>query len=457
MKLLTALAAAGLLAVALPATQAQQEQFGHCGNITLVFMNPDIRPREDGYVHVSGTFFIQFQAIGETAAQVATIAFSFGKPIPDPVTTCDAPGEPVTGVRIPKYRVDKDGSDGFFVPINTTLVPDGEYSAAITAFDSGGGYLAQFYTKAIVENGAECRTQRVCQDNVMPWPMILPGDGEQTNGVNGITIEFGEFVADVTVKINGEQVIPQPWTPPERDDDAKPDNDDEDCGPLNEGPPRGAPVCRRVLWGSGFIVDRVPNPGDVIEVQSIDQAGIPGTKIVTVGGVTQGGTIVLVEPELTLSAETTEAEVEAGQTAEYRLKLVNVGEGTAEARMTVEGPEGVVTEWDSPTVQVEKGAERFVTFKATPAQDLRPGGYTLLAKATYKSGTADQEKQLVLTLRVTEYRPVPQSPIRQTRANVTEAPEDDAGANRAPGLEPALLVAAGAAVAIALRGRQRRP
>lgn len=451
---LTALAAtAALLAAATPFALAQQEEFGHCGDISLVFMNPDLRPRDDGYVHASGTFFIQFQAIGPNAASVSGIRFSFGKPLPDGAATCDAPGEPLVIAGVPGYRSDATPEDGFYVPINTTLVPDGEYGASVIAYDASGGYLAAFYTKAIVENGPNCRNDRVCEDNTQPWPIILPGDGVQVHPDGGITVEFGEAVADVTVKINGEQVIPRLWTPPARDNDVTPNNDAEECGPRAQLPGN---LCSRIVWGSGFHVAREPADGDVIEVRAIDGSGNEATKVVTVGGATQGGAIELVEPELTMTAETTEIEVEAGQSAEYRVKLVNVGSGQAEARMTLQGPEGVATEWSSPSVTVPSGGEEVLTLKATPSQDVRPGGYTLVAKATYKSGTADQEKQLALALKVTEYRPVPESPLRRQRAELNQTAVDEAAADgpqRTPGMEPLLAIGALALLAVARRRR----
>jgi hypothetical protein len=454
MKRILTFAAVALMALpALPA--GAQEGFGACGNITLIFMNQDLRPRDDGFVHVSGTFFIQFQAIGADASRVAKVAFSFGKPFPDGVAACDTPVEPATGAYVRNYRSDADAADGFFVPINTTLVPDDTYGAAITAFDASGAYLAQFYTKAIVENGPNCFPQRTrCEDHVLPWAMILPGDGNQTNEVGGITIEFAEPVVDVQVKINGEQVIPQPWEPPARDDDAIPDNDGEECTTPEEL--RFLPVvCRRVVWGSGFRVDREPAVGDVIEVKAIDTSGNEHTKTVNVGGSTQGGTIELATPELQVSADLPEQAVEAGETAEYRLKLVNVGQGNAEARMTVSAPEGVATEWSNPTIAVPSGAEEFVILKATPGQDLRPGGYTLQVKAIYKSGTEDVEKSLALALKVEEFRPVPVSPLRQTRANSTAADDGaDDQPRRSPGAEPVLLL--GAIAVLVLVERRRR-
>lgn len=444
---------AALLALAALPALAQQDEFGQCGDIQLIFMNPDLRPRDDGLVYASGTFFIQFQAIGEGAARVAKIGYSFGKPLPDALVTCDFPNEPLLLAGMHNYRVDATPEDGFFVPINTTTVPDGEYAASIVAYDASGTYLSAFWAKAVVENGPNCRTDKVCEDHTQPWPIILPGDGAQVNEAGGITIEFGEFVADVTVRVNGELVIPAPWVPPARDDDVQPDNDHDDCGPLQDF--TLVNLCHKTVWGSGFRIDRTPVDGDVIEVRAIDTAGNKATKIVTVGGATQGGAIELVEPEVTLTAEATELEVEAGQAAEYRLKLVNVGTGAAEVRLTVQAPEGVTSEWGTPTVTIASGAEEFVALKATPAQDVKPGSYTLVAKATYKSGTADQEKNLGLGLKVTEYRPVPESPLRRTRANLTADDEGgDATGRRTPGVEPLLVAAALGAVA-ALERRRR--
>jgi hypothetical protein len=462
MRKFPALALAAL--VALPALAAQAQQpFPQCGAVSLIFMNPDLRPRDDGYVHASGTFFIQFQAIGDRAAEVAKIGFSFGKPLPDALATCEppAPLPPLTGVYIPQYRSDATPEDGFFVPINTTLVPDDIYGAALDAYTADGAVLAHLYTQAVVENGANCfPTADRCADHTAPWPIVLPGDGAQTNPVGGITIEFAEGVSDVLVRINGEQVVPEPWTPPARDDDAQPDNDDADCSALqgitDQTPLGNNYVCHRTIWGSGFHLAREAKAGDVIEVRALDQAGNEATKVLTIGGATQGGAIALQEPELQMTVDAVEQEVEAGQAAQWRLKLINVGQGDAEARMTVQAPDNVSVEWDAPTVTVAAGQEQVVVLKATPARDVKPGSYSVVAKATYKSGTDDKEQQLPLKLGVREYRPVPESPLRQTRVNTTDNEPPPENARATPGLEPAFAAGAVAAVALLVARRARR-
>jgi hypothetical protein len=447
--------------VAAPFVAAQAPQpFPQCGSVTLIFMNPDLRPRDDGFVHASGTFFIQFQAIGDTAADVAKIAFSFGKPLPDEVAQCEGgPTGPFTGLYAQNYRSDSSAADGFFVPVNTTLVPDGEYGAALDAFDASGALMGHLYTKAIVENGANCFPRAEdCDDHTAPWPMILPGDGEQTNEGGGITIEFAEFVSDVLVRVNGEQVVPDAWAVPPRDDDAQPDNDAEDCAGLQDTtdqlPLGNNYLCHRVVWGSGFRIARATEAGDVIEVRAIDLAGNEATKVVNVGGVTQGGGIALQTPELTLTSDVTDQEAQVTSPAEFNLKLVNVGKGDAEARMTLQAPGNLTIEWGSPTVTVPAGGEQVVSLKATPTKELKPGEYTLLAKATYKSGTDDVTKQLALHLRVSESRQVPDSPLRQTRVNQSELPPEDAPAKGTPGLEPLAMVGALALVAVVERRRR---
>src|SRR5688500_8180847 len=63
------------LALAIPPASAQTHT---CGDIQLVFVNPDLQPGEDGIIRASGQFFAQFQAIGADADKITTFGFSFG-------------------------------------------------------------------------------------------------------------------------------------------------------------------------------------------------------------------------------------------------------------------------------------------------------------------------------------------------------------------------------------------
>ncbi|HLE48296.1 MAG TPA: hypothetical protein VI818_08370, partial [Candidatus Thermoplasmatota archaeon] len=186
-------------------TQAlSNDDDGQCG-VKLVLKNPDLQEASDGFIHASGWFFIQFQAVGPDADRVKSFAFSFGKAAPDGYSNCNVGGQAVTGAYILNYRGDYTPEDGFFVPINTTLVRDDEYGAAVHAYDqpnAQGREIGRFYAKARVENGCAvmgCRDKTTAdilkQDKVKPWPRVLPGDGKQTNGdVKGLTIEFAESV-----------------------------------------------------------------------------------------------------------------------------------------------------------------------------------------------------------------------------------------------------------------------
>jgi len=191
-------------------------------------------------------------------------------------------------------------------------------------------------------------------------------------------------------------------------------------------------------------------------VVALDLSGNEGTKVVTVGGVTQGGTIQLTEPELQLTTDTVSQDVEQGGNATFAFKLTNVGTGEAEARMTANAPDNVTLTWSSPTVRVPSGQSVVASLDAQTTNDIRPGHYTIVTVATYKSGTTDKDQRLSVGLVVQENRPVPVSPLRQARADATD---DDFGDNqdtrKSPDAGPVFLVFGAAAVAVAAARRRR--
>jgi hypothetical protein len=136
-RLVIALSVLALLGLTPPATA--QQPFEQCGELQLVFRNADLQRRSDGFVHASGSFFAQFQAIGPTADEITFFGFSFG-PVQSPIeddtevggmTVCDAPPQAwFTGAYILNYRADTNPDDGFFINLQTDLVPDGTYAAA---------------------------------------------------------------------------------------------------------------------------------------------------------------------------------------------------------------------------------------------------------------------------------------------------------------------------------------
>ncbi|MHB1260822.1 MAG: hypothetical protein ACYC2H_03815, partial [Thermoplasmatota archaeon] len=150
--LLMILLAALLLAVPQPAAA---QEYNSCGPFQIVFRNPDLQPGTDGFITAEGQFFAQFQVIGEGADQVTVMGFSFGAYTTDfdESQVCSNPPQAwFTGQQILNYRADTDAADGFFINLQTPLVPDGEYTAAVHAYDAGNNELGRFWAKAIVNN-----------------------------------------------------------------------------------------------------------------------------------------------------------------------------------------------------------------------------------------------------------------------------------------------------------------
>lgn len=332
--------------------RADDDVHNQCGDLKLVFLNPDLQENEDNVIEASGTFFIQFQAVGEKAEEITRFSFSFGKgheAMEDETLNCNLMPVPsqvgggVTGAYLLFYRSDFSADDGFFVPIETKNVPDGDYAAAVHAYTGNDitGYteVARAWALATVDNCVgeslpnscpnDTQDQLLSKDKIKPWPMILPGDGEQTNNIGGLTVEFAEEVNTETIKVsvNGEEVPAEDWTPPERDTDLVPLNDEDDC------PATVRSVCERKVYGSGFNWPGTVQVGDILRVEAEDMSGNLVTKQIHYG-FTSGGASSAEGALLEFTARGPDAiTVNAGKTATFELKMKNVG--TAEAHVNL--------------------------------------------------------------------------------------------------------------------------
>lgn len=386
-----------------PAAAQGTEGFERCGDegLALVFMNPDLEVQDDGFVHASGSFFIQFQARGERAFDIETFKFSFGKALPS--GSCATP-EWVTGAYLKNYRADYDWRDGFFVPINTCNVPDGEYAAAISAYDKDLNELVRYYTKAKVENGEGNDKDARCAnpDKTAPWPMILPGDGERLDGGQGLYVEVGEDVSEIEAFVNGRKVALVEGTGPARDDDLVPDLGYTTT--LRDTPVANSQLESRTY--PAFTWDGALEPGSVVKVRVTDQWGNVAEKIVHLGDPTIGGRVTLAKPDFELRVEPTDATADANGTAVYNVTyLTRTAEGL-HADLYVRGadggdlPPGIDYRLTPNHVMMGGNEDLSGTIRLIAAKDVKPGTYQVLFVANYLNGETREEKSAKLTFRV---------------------------------------------------------
>ena len=388
----------------LGAAEAQNpDGFERCGDpeLVLVFLNPDLKVQEDGYVHASGTFFIQFQARGERAFDVETLKFSFGKEAP--LATCDAP-EWVTGGYVKNFRADYQWGDGFFVPINTCNVPDGQYAVAISAYDKDETELVRYYTRAIVENGPGDSKEARCAnpDKTQPWPMVLPGDGERFDGEQGLYVEVGEAVSEVQAWVNGKLVTLTEGQGPERDDDLVPDLGYTPT--LRDSGLSNAQVERRrypaFTWGG------IVGEGDVVKVRAVDQWGNVAEKVVHVGDPTIGGRASLAKPEFELIVPVTDMTADANGTARYNVTYATRSAEGLHADLYVRGedggelPPGITYRLRPNHVMMAGDRELEGEVLLIATRDVTPGTYRVQFAVNYLSGEAREERLVPLTFRV---------------------------------------------------------
>jgi hypothetical protein len=397
--------AMALTAGALPAS-AQTHQ---CGDIQLIFKNPDLQPGEDGFIRASGQFFVQFQAIGAGADQIKVFGFSFG---PDTVdfseSACTAPAW-VTGTYLPNYRADRDPQDGFFIPIKTMLVPDGTYAAAVHAYDANNNELARFWARAIVANcdNQTVSAQEKCDDDpeqlqrhdrVGPWPIILPGDGQTLPG-RKLTIEFGEELANLTVYLNGVDITAElrGWEGRVWDADYSPD-----YGPGGASgavaPPCSQPHHTCETYGPAYEwTGRDLTAADFIRVEAYDVAGNRAVKDVHVGSSVAGGAVTAEIPILNVQAESTRATVAPGAEAAFLFRISNDGNGAGHPSSDATVPPGWTHRFDPVHVPVDPGQSKEQTLyvKAGTTE----GTFAVNATFSYQAGP--EIKRLTVPLQVT--------------------------------------------------------
>jgi hypothetical protein len=336
-----------------------------CGDYSLVFRNKDLREDANDFIHAQGQFFIQFQAVGKGAKEITRFSFSFGATADvlhnTALLNCNkqipptAAGQGTAGAYLLYYRSDFDGKDGFFVPILTRNVPDGDYAAAVHAYAGECNpvgptcvEVARAWARAKVDNcptdiangisahncAQDPASEIVKKDRTLPWPIILPGDGVQTNNVEGLTIEFPEPMVDESVEafLNGEPLRLAKWNPPSRDSDLIPLNDDVNC----PNPPNGIKyLCERVVYGPGWKWEGAIKNGDVIRVRGEDHNRNLLERTIHVGAATSSGWVELLEPELAVEMlNDDDAFIRPGDHHEFNLRITNIGGGEAHTSLT---------------------------------------------------------------------------------------------------------------------------
>ena len=456
--LLAGLVAASLLAVAPPAAG----QIQHCGPFQPIFRNPDLQPGADGFITAEGQFFAQFQVIGEGADAVTTIGFSFGAYTVDfdPATVCQGPSQTwYTGQQILNYRADTDPSDGFFINLQTPLVPDGEYTAAVHAYDASNNELARFWAKAVVDNCDPQPTpaqercdgdaaQNQAHDRTSPWPMVLPGDGQKLNeGTTGFSLEFAEILSSLVVTLNGEDITPQLEQWPGRlwDDDLLPGYGPHGLGAIlvpecSRQPPQ---TCSTL--GIAYRWNARPlTTTDVLRVDAVDMAGNRAVKDVHIGSSVAGGAITDAAPNLQITVDEVKKSTAAGQAAVFRFSIVNSGGGTAHPFTSTEGPEGWDLEW-TPHKPVEPGQSDVQELTVVPPTSTPSGEYQVNATISYPEAGTTRANHYNLTVVV--------GGASAAGAGSDGASQTEGGKKGSPGVAPVLVLAVLALAAMAVRRR----
>ena len=389
--------AAGALLPPTPSTVMQRNDDGTCG-VQLVLKNPDLQANLEGRITASGWFFIQFQAIGQGAERVDSFTFSFGEPIPDQLQNCSAPRW-VTGAYLQDYRGDFTPEDGFFVPINTTLVPDGTYGAAVHAYDAAGTEVGRFFVSADVRNGCaqpRCsdRTpeQIRAMDKILPWPRVLPGDGIQTNDIGGLTVEFAEPIKDAQAFVNGNETPLEEWEGVPMDDDFQPRNDNTACSP------QPAPLCVKRVWGPAFHSAVVIQQNDIVRVVATDLNENRVEKILHLLDPTQGGIVSGDSIDIDITVDQTTKSVGAGQTGEFVFAFTSLGGSDAHVNLPIQFDESKLEARFSPDHVVVKPGERATATLFVNGKDgVTSGTFLLTAKPTWRSGGQDVSKEFPLS------------------------------------------------------------
>ncbi|MFA5943838.1 MAG: NEW3 domain-containing protein [Candidatus Thermoplasmatota archaeon] len=444
--------------VALPPPAAAQE-YNSCGPFEIVFRNPDLQPGADGFITAEGQFFAQFQVIGEGADKVVTMGFSFGAYTTDfdESTVCANPPQLwFTGQQILNYRADTDPADGFFINLQTPLVPDGEYTAAVHAYDAADNELGRFWAKAIVNNcdgtapGTRCDgdvPQNTKNDKTAPWPMVLPGDGQKLpDGTTGFSLEFAEDLANLTVLLNSEDVTAQmeEWAGRLWDDDLLPGYGPYGLGNIlvpecSQQPPQ---TCSALgvsyRWNT-----RALNAQDVLRIDATDLAGNRAVKDIHIGSSVAGGAITDAAPNLQITVDEVLKTTTAGSPVVFQFQITNSGGGTAHPFTSKAGPEGWDLTW-TPHKPVAPGQSDVQELTVTPPPGAMPGEYAINATISYPEGGTQKDNDYALKVVVAGA-----GGAVAPQATTSDAPDS----KKSPGVAPVLLLAGLALAAVGLRRR----
>ncbi len=455
--------------MSIPNVGAQAGEWNNCGDVDLIFRNPDLNPAADGFIHASGSLFAQFQAIGGAADQIETFGFSFGAYSPGTgdidESACDQPVW-FTGPYVLNYRADTDPTDGFFINLQTALVPDGQYIAAVHAYDGSDNEMARFWSRAVVDNcdgdvGSRCTddsAQHARQDRIVPWPIILPGDGALPSGKTGMTIEFAEDLSDLQVYLNGEDITASldDWEGRTWDNDLIPGYGPNGLGNIlvpecSQQPPQSCShLGEAYQWTA-----RDLTADDVIRVVATDRAGNVATKDIHLGSTTAGGAITQDAALVTMTANEVSKTISPGAGAEFPVTITNTGGGQGHINPFAEGPEGWVVEWEKPHYVVDSGKSLNTYVIVDPPRSAAPGTYDINASLEY-IGEGGAVKKLGQALKVTIDAVGGTGPAQASG----DGPQGDdnniaeADAADTPGLPVVALLAA---VAIAFVAARRRP
>lgn len=392
-------------------------QIHTCGPFQIVFRNPDLQPDADGFITAEGQFFAQFQVIGEGADKVTTMGFSFGAYTQDVDESQACPnGVPsqlwFSGQQVPNYRADTDPSDGFFINLQTPLVPDGQYTAAVHAYDANDNELGRFWARAVVDNcdgdppAARCdgdAAQNQKHDRTGPWPMILPGDGSRLpDGTLGFSLEFAEELSNLTVALDGQDITKdlEPWDGRLWDDDLFPGYGPNGLGAVlvpecSQQPPQ---TCSH-LGVSYRWNNRTMTGDDVIHVEATDLSGNKAVKDIHVGSSVAGGAITDAAPNLQITVDALRKPTSAGQSVVFNFDITNSGGGTAHPFTRVTAPAG----WDavfSAHRPIEPGQKDKQELTVTPPAGTPNGDYRVNASIDYSANGGDRTNPYELTVTV---------------------------------------------------------
>ena len=433
---------------------AAQQPFEQCGDIQLVFRNPDLQRQSDGNVHASGSFFAQFQAIGERADEITFFGFSFGPgmtPVDDESGICDLPPEAwITGAYILNYRADTNPDDGFFINLQTDLVPDGTYTAAVHAYNEANQELARAWTNAIVDNcdgdpPARCEgdtNQIANNDLTSPWPIILPGDGdlsavEEAPDGASLTLEFAEELSDLKFFINGRDETQNltDWEGRQWDDDLLPGYGPNGLGAIlvpecSQQPPQ---TCGPLGVAYQYNVRPVTD-ADVVRVEATDMAGNLAKKEIHIGS-GAAGAITDDLPNLQMTVDKLSSTINPGESALFQFTLINTGGTTAHPFASAEGPEGWELTFSPPHQPTDPGETETQELGVRVPPNTPVGTYQVNATIEYEKGNQPQRQLWELRVNVGD---VPPGGASRGRDNAT-AEADDPG-EESPGVGALVLV-----------------